>query len=134
MTSKATLQDIADHCGFSKSMVAQVMRDPQGSSAKQQTKSIIIDTAKKFNYRSNLAAKTLSTNKSYTIGVIMPSVGGFYYELAVELERILTEHGYYSLFSYWTVKDPKGSNSRQAFDRIIEHGVDGIKTVILNSG
>ena len=129
MQSRITLQDIADQCGFSKSMVAQVMRNPVGSSATQNTKKVILETARKLNYRPNHAAKVLSTNQNYTIGVIMPSIGGFYYELAVELESVLTAHGYYSLFSYWTVIDSDGTGADEAIARIIQHGVDGIITV-----
>lgn len=132
MAGRTTLQDIANFCGLSKSMVAQVMRDPEGCSATAKTRSAIVTAARQLNYRPNHAARSLSTNKTCTIGVVMPAVGGFYYELAIALERIFTEHGYYSLFSYWTVTDVTRDESMRCFDRIVEHGVDGIVTVQYN--
>jgi DNA-binding LacI/PurR family transcriptional regulator len=60
---------------------------------------------------------------------VLPAVSGFYHELATALERSFTQHDYYSLFSYWTVTDVTRDESRRSFDRILEHGVDGVVTV-----
>jgi LacI family transcriptional regulator len=125
MATRVTLQDIADHCGFSKSMVAQVMRDPKGSSAKAKTKSIIINTAKKFNYRSNLAAKALSTNKSYTIGVLLPSTRNYYYaDMVAAIQHSLSATNYTPVFAFWENDEKKLA----VVEHILSRQVDAIIT------
>lgn len=126
MTSRATLQDIANHCGFSKSMVAQVMRNPQGCSAKQKTKSLIIDTAQKLNYQINYAAKALRSNKTYSIGVLTPHPRyQFLANLISNLHHLLAQTNYIGTFSFWD--DPK--EIKQATDNILSRNVDGIITI-----
>ena len=125
MAGRVTLQDIANHCGFSKSMVAQVMRDPEGSSAKSKTKSIIINTARKFNYHSNLAAKALSTNKSYTIGVLLPSTKNYYYaDMVAAIQHSLSATSYTPVFAFWENDEKKLA----AVENILSRQVDSIIT------
>lgn len=125
MATRVTLQDIADHCGFSKSMVAQVMRNPEGSSAKSKTKSIIINTAQKFNYRSNLAAKALSTNKSYTIGVLLPSTKNYYYaDMVAVTQHSLSATNYTPVFAFWENDEKKLA----VVEHILSRQVDAIIT------
>ena len=125
MAARVTLQDIADHCGFSKSMVAQVMRDPVGSSAKANTKSIILNTAKKFNYHSNLAAKALSTNKSYTIGVLLPSTKNYYYaDMVAVIQHSLSATNYTPIFAFWENDEKKLA----VVEHILSRQVDAIIT------
>lgn len=125
MATRVTLQDIANYCGFSKSMVAQVMRDPKGSSAKLETKTLIMDTARKFNYRSNFVAKALSTNKSYTIGVLLPSTKNYYYaDMVALIQHSLNKTDYMPVFSFWE------SDEKQAVvvEHILSRQVDAIIT------
>jgi LacI family transcriptional regulator, galactose operon repressor len=106
-------------------MVAQVMRDPQGSSAKLKTKSIIINTARKFNYHSNLAAKALSTNKSYTIGILLPSTKNYYYaDMVAVIQHYLSLTNYTPVFVFWE-KDKK---KLAAVEHILSRQVDAIIT------
>ena len=125
MKSRVTLQHIADHCGFSKSMVAQVIRNPEGCLAKAQTKSIILDTAKKFNYRSNMIAKGLSLQKSYTIGVLLPALSNdFYSDMIAEIQHLLSTTDYSPVFSFWETEE----GIQKAVDNILSRQVDAIIT------
>lgn len=128
MRRSVTLQDIAEHCGFSKSTVAQVLRSPETCRAAAGTRSLVLAAARKLGYQPNFAARSLSTRRSFTIGVMFPAVGSFYHELVIRLDAILAQHGYYGLFSYWPPRlDGRGA-FRHAFERMRRHGVDGIIT------
>lgn len=125
MAARVTLQDIANHCGFSKSMVAQVMRNPEGSSAKSSTKSIILSTARKFNYHSNLVAKALSTSKSYTIGVLLPSTKNYYYaDMVAVIQHSLSVTNYTPVFAFWENDGKKLA----VVEHILSRQVDAIIT------
>lgn len=122
-----TLQDIADYCRLSKSMVAQVIRDPENCKAAPRTKQAITEAARKLNYQPNMTAKALSTNRYHTVGVMFPAVNSFYYELTIHLEDALARRDYYALFSYYHSRDIL-SSFRESFERLRRHGIDGIIT------
>jgi len=128
MRRSVTLQDIADHCGFSKSTVAQVLRSPERCKAAAATRKQVLAAARELGYQPNLTARSLSTRRSFTIGVMFPAVGSFYHELVIRLDAILAQHGYYGLFSYWPTRLDAHSAFRHAFDRMRQYGVDGIIT------
>ncbi len=128
MRRRATLQDIADYCNLSKSMVAQVIRDPERCKATAKTKSMIASAARELDYQPNFAARALSTNRTYSVGVMFPAIINFYHELTIHLDAALSKHGYSGVFAYWKA----GTNSRdsflEAFERMRRRNVDGIIT------
>lgn len=63
-----------------------------GVSAKTQER--ILQYAKEIGYQPNLLAKSLYSGKSYTLGVVVPSIGDmFYAELVKECEIEAKKHG-----------------------------------------
>ena len=128
MRRSVTLQDIAVHCGLSKSTVAQILRSPETCKAAMATRNHVLAAARELGYLPNFAARSLSTRRSFTIGVMFPAVGSFYHELVIRLDAVLAQHGYYGLFSYWPTRLDARSAFRHAFERMRQHGVDGIIT------
>lgn len=125
MASGVILQDIATHCGFSKSMVAKVLRNPEGCSAKLKTKTTILDAAKKLNYRSNMVARGLSLKKSYTIGVLLPAPSDIFYGYMVaEIQHLLSLTDYAPVFAFWETIE----GIQRAVDNILSRQVDAIIT------
>ncbi len=123
-----TLQDIANYCNLSKSMVAKVISDPDNCKATPKTKSLVADAVKKLDYRPNFAAKALSMKRTFTIGVLFPSVNSFYGELGMQIDAALEKRGYSALLAYWD--GVKGSHNAflKAFERMRLRGVDGVIT------
>ncbi len=70
MKQNVTMKDIADCLGVSKVTVSKALNDKEGVSDKLKAK--IIEEAKKQGYHMNLNAKSLRSNCSYNIGVIIP--------------------------------------------------------------
>lgn len=83
---KTTISDIAKETGVSKSTVSLVLNNkPIRVSSK--TRESILRTSKELNYIPNAIARSLSTNKTETIGIILPDiVNPFFAEIARAIE------------------------------------------------
>jgi DNA-binding LacI/PurR family transcriptional regulator len=90
---------LADHLGLSPATVSLVMnRSPVADAIPQRTKDRIFEAARKFNYRPNVMARSLRTQRSFTIGVIVPEVSEGYAALVMSgIEDHLVREGYFYL-------------------------------------
>lgn len=70
MKQNVTMQDIADRFGVSKVTVSKALNDKEGVS--NELKNKIIQVAEEMGYRMNTIAKSLKTNSTLNIGVIVP--------------------------------------------------------------
>lgn len=71
---KTTLNDIVNATGYSKSTVSKVLNNK--GRIGDETKKIVLDTAKKLNYIPDYYAQTLKNKKSSIIGVVFPENTG----------------------------------------------------------
>ncbi len=94
MRKKVTLKDIAKLTGVSESTVSLVLneKDIRISAEKKEE---ILKAAEDLGYRPNLLAKSLSSQKTFTIGLIIPDLSNpFFASLANYIEIILRDKGY----------------------------------------
>lgn len=91
---KTTLLDIAKAVEVSKTTVSLVLnRKPINVS--EETKKRIFKAAEELNYIPNSLARSLTTNKSYTIGCIIPDIQNpFFAEMTKAIEIEAENHGY----------------------------------------
>jgi LacI family transcriptional regulator len=93
---RITIKDIAKDLNVSKTTVSFVLSgigSSKGISTKTQEK--ILRYAKEKGYQPNLLAKSLYSGKSYTLGVIVPSIGDMFYAgLVKEFEIEAKKNGY----------------------------------------
>ncbi|MCY6482913.1 LacI family DNA-binding transcriptional regulator [Clostridium aestuarii] len=123
-----TIKDIAKELNISIATVSKALNDSYDISDK--TKDKVRKTAKKMNYKPNAIAQGLVTNKTNTIGLIIPDITNpFYPEIARGVEEKLNEHGYnvFLCNSNWEVKREK-----KYIDLLISKQVDGI--ILAHSG
>lgn len=77
---KETLSSISARTGFSITTISRVL---SGQSQKyrisNKTRDLILEEAKRCDYSPNIIAQNLRTNKTNTIGVLMPSVANPYF-------------------------------------------------------
>lgn len=66
----ATINDIAKYTGYSKTTVSRALN--RKGRLSQKTRNEVIQAAEKLNYIANSKAVSLSTGKSYTLGIIVP--------------------------------------------------------------
>ena len=70
---RTTLQDIADHCGLSRSTVARVLN---GNAGKFRIALATIErvqlAAKQLNYRPNRLARAVNNRRTHLVGISVP--------------------------------------------------------------
>lgn len=84
--NKVTMKDIAQMAGVSKATVSMVINKKDASISKE-TRKRVLDIAKEMRYIPNSIARSLSTKKSGTIGIILPDITNpFFSEMARAIE------------------------------------------------
>jgi len=76
-----TLKDIAKALGMSTSTVSRALNDSY--EINENTKKLVVDYAKKVDYRPNPIALSLKENKSWSIGVVVPEVANNFFSMAI---------------------------------------------------
>ena len=94
---RVSLKILADELGLSPATVSLVMnRSAVADSIPQATKERIFAAARKHNYRPNFFARSLRTQRSFTIGVMVPEVSEGYATLVMSgIEDHLLQEGYF---------------------------------------
>ena len=94
--TRATLVDVAKLVGVSIQTVSAVVNDKPGIS--EPTRARVRQAVDKLNYHPNILASSLRAGKSFTIGVIVPSITNPYFpEFVRGVEDVAHQHGF-SLF------------------------------------
>lgn len=88
MGRQPTLEDVAHRAGVSKSTVSRVLNNSPKIS--ERTKKIVLEAVRELNYEPNIIARSLSKNKTYTIGVILEDIlNPFFSAVAKGIETAL---------------------------------------------
>lgn len=96
---RTTIKDVAKAAGVSPSTVSLVMNG-KDSAISEKTKNAVAQAAKALHYRPNQLAVGLATNRSNSIGLVLPDIGNpFFSELAKHIERAAMEEEYTVLVS-----------------------------------
>lgn len=98
MFKPATIKDIARELGFSASTVSRALLDSHEVSV--ETRKKVKDYAKKINYYSNPAARSLKNSRSYSIGVMVADVANSFFSQTINgIESIAYEKGYHVIIT-----------------------------------
>ena len=91
--SKYTISDVAKQLGVSRATVSRALSNSPGVGAELRQK--IIAFADEIGYRPNSLAKSLSTGRMNTVGLIYGDVRNpFYADLTYYLQKALDKKGY----------------------------------------
>jgi DNA-binding LacI/PurR family transcriptional regulator len=122
MKKAATIKDIAKALGVSISTVSRALQDKPEIS--EETKRLVRESAKKLKYRRNSMAVALKTQKSYSIGVVVPQiVSAFYASVVKGIEQVANGLGYQVFVSSSNEDMSKEQKNVYGF---IDHRVDGM--------
>lgn len=92
-STQVTIKDIARELGISPSTVSRALKDHPDISV--ETKRVVHELATKLNYRPNIIALSLRSQKSNVIGVIIPEIVHYFFSSVISgIEEIANEHGY----------------------------------------
>jgi len=121
---RVTLRDIAEAAGVHASTVSRAL-DPRTrhliNPAVAQT---IIDISTRLNYRPNAAAYSLRTNRSRTIGVILPDIENPIFPPMVRgIESALLPRGFFALLGN---TDGDLARERDLAKSFVSRGIDGL--------
>lgn len=95
---KVTMLDIAKEAGVSKATVSMVINKRDGSIS-EETKNKILKLANEMNYIPNSLARSLSTKKTDTIGIVLPDITNpFFSSIARAIEDGASSLGYNVIF------------------------------------
>ena len=76
---RATIKDIAERVGVSKSLVSMYLNNhPLSARIAEKTKEKIDEAVREMNYQPSVTARTLKNGKSRTIGLVIAEISGIY--------------------------------------------------------
>lgn len=124
-----TIKDIAKEANVSIAAVSLVLNN-KPSRISEGKKQEIKDIAVRLNYQPNLNAKGLASNKTTTIGLLIPDIENpFFASLAKALESNLKANRYSMIL---TNTDDKFENDVEAIKNLNNKGVDGFLLILSN--
>jgi len=120
-TGHATIFDVAERAGVSKSLVSLVLRGKPGVS--DARRKAVLRAAKELGYRPNAAARSLAQQRTHTIGALLSDLRNPWFIDLLESARreLLTLR----LNLFLAEVDPLQTNS-SVLDSFIEARVDGL--------
>lgn len=120
--TQITLKDIADKLNVSKVTVSKALRNHPDISEERAEE--IKRTAHKMGYYPNIAARNLSSNKTNTIGLIVPIISNFFLAHVIEaIYDIAFKKGYEIILA---VSQENSDRERKHLETMLSMRVDGI--------
>jgi DNA-binding LacI/PurR family transcriptional regulator len=123
-----SLKQLADHLGFAPATVSLVLNGSAvADTISAETKKLILEAARKFNYRPNFFARCLRTKRSFTIGVMVSEVSeGYNATVLSGIEDHLLQEGYFYFVASHRFKQDLIDEYPQMF---LHRSVDGLIVV-----
>lgn len=122
---KISLKDIAEAAGVSTALVSFVLNGKRKEyRVGEETAQRILKIANDMNYQPNLAAKSLRSGKTKTIGLVVSDISNpFFSQLARVLEDEAAKQNYTVLFGS---SDENKDKMNSLVGNLINKGVDGL--------
>ena len=121
-SKQVTIKDIAKALNISPSTVSRALKDHPDISA--ETKKLVNDLSEKLNYEPNPIALSLRSQKTNTIGVIIPEIVHFFFSTVISgIEEVAYDAGYSVMFC-----QSNESYEKEVIDTkaLLYHRVDGL--------
>ncbi len=117
-----TIEDIARQLNLSAMTVSRALRGH--SNVSEITRRKVLQAAQQLNYKPNRWARSLVTQKSHIIGIVIPDISHmFFAEIARGVEETIDSEGYDLLLCH-SRRDPE--RERHELDMLMGSRVDGL--------
>lgn len=128
LTTKApgavTLRQVADHAGVHPATVSRALNPETQQMVSADTLERVLAAARELNYRTNTIARSLRTQRSMTVGVVIPDITNPLFPRIVRgIDDALEKVQYASLVAY---TDGRDERLMDRFEVLRQRGVDGL--------
>ena len=122
--SRVTLKDVANKVGVHSSTVSRVLNHQTRHMVTERIANKILSVVADMDYRPNPFARSLKTNRSFTVGVMVPDLTNPAFAPIIKgIDNMLEAHGY-SVMVASTYNLPEKQKS--TMDKFRERHVDGL--------
>ena len=122
-STSVTLRDVADRAGVNVATASRALNVQRRALVNEQTVQRVLAAATALGYQPNAIARGLKTNRSHTVGVLVPDLANPLYPPIVRgVEDVLIGYGYTPLIAN---TDNDVARERRSFDALRERRVDG---------
>ena len=116
-----TIKDVARLAGVSPSTISKYMN---GGHVREENVQAIRDAIAALDYRVNPFARSLKTQRSKSIGILLPDISApFFGTVVTALDKTFRERGYHTLISCYSANH---ALERENLRYLISTGVDGL--------
>lgn len=117
----ATIKDVARMAGVSMATVSKYLN---GGNVREENVKAIADAITALDYRVNPFARSLKTQHSRSIGILLPDISApFFGSIVTVLEKTLREQGYHCIISCYSANH---ALERENLRYLISTGIDGL--------
>lgn len=125
-----TLADVAELAGVDRSTVSKVLAESRDVRVREETRLRILGAANQLGYRPNGMARALRTNRSRTLGLVLPRLDNpVFSDMINGVEAAARARGFSTL-----IRRISGANGREAFAHMVTaNQVDGVLVISFDS-
>lgn len=124
MKQFCSLKDIASAAGVSTALVSYVLNRKLSAKIRPETAKRIRSIAADLNYIPNYIARSLKSERTLTVGLVMADISNFYYSnIARVIEDECARTGYNLIFGN---ADEHAGKFKEVVDFFIRRQVDGL--------
>lgn len=127
---RVTQKELAARLGLHPSTVSLVLNDaPLAKAIPQETRERVLRVAQELDYRPNLYAKYLSSNRSYTVAILLPAIGeGYSTAVLGGVDEVLFDENY---AVFLAIHHGDKQRIREYLRRLQQRAVEGF--ILLNT-
>ncbi|MHA6763787.1 LacI family DNA-binding transcriptional regulator [Streptacidiphilus sp. PAMC 29251] len=123
MSKRPTIADVARLAGVHKATASRALNPEAGGRVSAATVRRVRTVAEELGFTPNTAARSLRTNRSFTVGVLLPDLTNpLFPPMARGIEEVLTRRGYTALLAN---TDNDQAKERTQFEALLGRQVDG---------
>ncbi|RPJ45156.1 MAG: LacI family transcriptional regulator [Chloroflexi bacterium] len=127
---RPTQNDIARLAGVSQATVSQVLNNAMTGSIPEETRRRVLDVIEQLGYVPDRAARSLRTNKTYTLAAVIPDITNPYYPTFIRGVQDTAESQGYDLVIYNT--DGELQKEKKCLQLVRQSKVDGLIAVMFH--
>lgn len=118
----STITDVATAAGVSPMTVSRVLNGRGG--AGEETRQRVLEAAQALNYRPNAFAQSLKSDRSHTVGIVVPDIVNPFFPEIIRGAELVARPAGYTLLSCNVVEDPE--REEEVLGTLLDKRVDGV--------